>query len=132
MKKLVPNYYRKYASQGSALQPVKYNDYSIYEGQLYPTPSVNGKSGNVSLGLGNNLEMKVRSKDDTTGQGKKVTILENLDFATSYRPFATTNKWAAVTMTGRSTLFKRNLQLQFRSTFDPYAIDSFWKNHQHL
>jgi hypothetical protein len=27
-------------------------------------------------------------------------------------------------MTGRSTLLKRNLQLQFSSVFDPYAIDS--------
>jgi hypothetical protein len=68
--------------------------------------------------------MKVRSKDDTTGLGKKVTILDNLDFTSSYRPFAPENKWAPVNMTGRSTLFNRNLQLQFGSTFDPYALDS--------
>ena len=68
--------------------------------------------------------MKVRSKNDSTGAGKKVVILDNLDFSTSYSPFAPANKWAPVNMTGRSTLFNRNLQLQFGSTFDPYALDS--------
>jgi hypothetical protein len=68
--------------------------------------------------------MKVRTKDDSTGAGKKVVILDNLDFSTSYRPFAPTNKWAPVNMTGRSTLFNRNLQVQFSSTFDPYALDT--------
>jgi len=121
---LVPNYYRRVTTRSSITQRTEYEEYSVYAGQVNPTPTVSGKSGSVSFTLGNNLEMKVRSKDDTTGQGKKVVILDNLDFSTSYRPFAPANKWAPVNMTGRSTLFNRNLQLQFSSTFDPYAIDT--------
>lgn len=124
MKSLVPDYYRNFAHTSTVTQPARFEEYSIYEKQLNPTPTVSGRSGSVSLGLGNNLEMKVRTKDDSTGAGKKVVILDNLDFTTSYRPFAPTNKWAAVNMTGRSTLFNRNLQVQFSSTFDPYALDT--------
>jgi lipopolysaccharide assembly outer membrane protein LptD (OstA) len=124
MKGLVPDYYRNMASSSSAIQPMSYSEYSVYEGQIYSTPTVSGKSGSVSLGLGNNLEMKVRSKSDTTGEGKKVSILDNLDFSTSYQPFAETNKWSPLSMSGRSTLFKNNLQLTFGSVFNPYALDS--------
>jgi hypothetical protein len=32
--------------------------------------------------------MKVRPKNDTTGKDKKVSVLDNLNFSTSYNPFA--------------------------------------------
>jgi lipopolysaccharide assembly outer membrane protein LptD (OstA) len=124
MKGLVPDYYRSVATSSSITQQTHYTEYSVYEGQMNPTPTVSGKSGSVSLALGNNLEAKVRSKSDTTGEGKKVSILDNLDFSTSYRPFAPTNKWAPVNVTSRSSLFNKKLSLQFSGTLDPYALDS--------
>lgn len=126
MGNLVPDYYRSYNTSSSITQRPVYREYSIYEGQVNPTPTISGRSGSVNLALGNNLEMKVRSKNDTTGQGKKVSILDNLDFSTNYRPFApeNSNKWSPINMSGRSTLFNRKMQLQILSTFDPYAIDS--------
>jgi hypothetical protein len=127
MKGVVPDYFRKVPNTTSATKPVTYSEYSVYEGQIIPSPTVRGRSGNIALGLGNNLEMKVRSKDDTTGNGKKVVLLDNLDFSTNYSPFAEKNKWSAVNMTGRSSLFNKNLQIQFSSGFDPYALDSLGK-----
>jgi hypothetical protein len=124
MKGLVPNYYRKVPVTSSIGATRTYEEYSMYAGQMNSTPTVNGRSGSLSLGLGNNVEMKVRSKNDSTGKGKKVTILDNLDFATSYRPFSPDYKWAPVTMNARSTLFNKNLQLQLSSTFDPYGLDA--------
>lgn len=124
MKGLVPDYYRTIPNSSSVTKPVSYAEYSIYEGQMNGTPTVNGRSGSVSLSLGNNLEMKVRSDGDSTGKGKKVVILDNLDFNTSYRPFAKANKWSPVNMTGRSSMFNRKLNIQFSSSFDPYALDS--------
>ncbi len=123
MKALVPNYYRKVASSSSAIKPMTYSEYSVYEGQIFATPTVSGRSGAVSLSLGNNLEMKVRSKNDTTGLGRKISILDNLDFSTSYLPFAD-QKWSPLQMSGRSTLFKNTVQVSFGSTFNPYALDS--------
>ena len=127
MSGVVPNYYRKVINPSSITHPVKNSEYSVYEGQLYGTPSVNGRSGSVSLGLDNNLEMKVRTKSDTTGEGKKVIILDNLGFTTRYNPFAKSYKWSVVNMSGSTKLFNNNLNLQFRSTFDPYALDSAGK-----
>jgi hypothetical protein len=124
MKGLVPDYYRTLPSVASAVRPVRYSKYSVYEGHMNGTPTVNGRSGSVSLGLGNNLEMKVRSDKDSTGEGRKVVILDNLDFSTRYSPFSPANKWSPVNMTGRSSLFKRKLNIQFSSSFDPYALDS--------
>jgi hypothetical protein len=127
MSGLMPNYYRTIAYPRSVTQQVKYSTYSVYEGQLYGTPTVNGRSSSVSLGLNNNLEMKVRSKRDTTGEGRKVSILDNLNFSTGYSPFAKSFQWNLVNMTGSTKLFNKKLDLQFRSTFDPYALDSTGK-----
>jgi hypothetical protein len=124
MSGVVPNYYRKVIYPASVTQPVRNSEYSVYEGQLYGTPSVNGRSGSISLGLDNNLEMKVRTKNDTTIDGKKVIILDNLGFTTRYNPFAPSYKWSVVNMSGSTKLFNNNLDLQFRSTLDPYALDT--------
>ena len=56
---------------------------------IYGTPTVNGRSGSVSLSLNNTLEMKVRAKTDSTVEEKKVSLLDNFNFSTSYNPFAT-------------------------------------------
>jgi hypothetical protein len=124
MSNVVPDYYREVAYPASVTQPVNYNEYSVYEGQIYGTPSVNGRSGGVSLGLNNNLEMKVRSKSDTTGEGKKIVILDNLNLSARYNPFAEKFKWSMLNLTGSTSLFKNKLNLQFNSTFDPYALDT--------
>jgi lipopolysaccharide assembly outer membrane protein LptD (OstA) len=129
MSGLMPNYYRKVAYPSSITRKMQESQtYSVYEQEIYGTPSVNGRSGSVSMGLNNNLEMKVRSKSDTTGEGKKVSILDNLNFNTRYNPFANSYKWSPVSMSGSTRLFNKNLNIQFRSTFDPYALDSTGKN----
>jgi hypothetical protein len=95
--------------------------YSLYEGAIYGYPP-SGKYGMVSFALGNNVEMKVKNPKDTTGDFRKVMILESLNFNTSYNIAADSLNWSAVSMTGRTTLFK-SMNLTFNATFDPYAID---------
>jgi len=124
MSKLMPDYYQTVVTGRSIAQPVKYTEYSIYEGQPFGTPSVKGRSGSVSLGLRNNLEMKVRAKNDTTGELKKVSILDNLNFSASYNPFAKTFHWSSLNMTGSTKLFSKKVDIQFGATFNPYALDS--------
>ncbi len=124
MSGLMPDYYRNATSAGSITQRAGFEEYSVYKGQIYGTPTVNGRSGSLSLSLNNNLEMKVRAKNDTTGELKKVSILDNLNFSTSYSPFAKSYKWSTLNMTGSTKLFAKKVNVTFGATFNPYALDS--------
>lgn len=109
----------------------QYNDagdmkrYSIFEGSLYGGPS-DGKSGRVSFSLANNLEMKVRSKSDTITGTKKVVLIDNFNLGTSYDLAKDSLNWSPLSMSGRTTLFKK-LNITYSSSWDPYAVDSAGK-----
>ncbi len=96
------------------------HEYSIFEGALYGIPG-SGKSGSMGLSLGNTLEMKVRSDQDTTGF-KKISILESLNFSTSHNFLADSLKWSNISMSGRTKIF--GTSISFGATFNPYAIDT--------
>lgn len=96
-------------------------EYSIFDGGVYGSPSRRA-SGRVGLNLLNNLEMKVRSKSDSSGL-KKVTIFENLGFSTNYDLNADSLNWAPISMNGR-TRIGQFFTLQFNGTFDTYGLDS--------
>jgi hypothetical protein len=76
------------------------------------------------MSLNNNLEMKVRAKTDSTVEEKKVSILDNFNFNTSYNPFAQEYKWSPVNMTGSTRLLNKQVDIRFGATFNPYALDS--------
>lgn len=99
--------------------PITYNPYSL---GVYGVP-VSGESGMVALNLLNNLEAKVKSAKDTVTGMKKVSIIENLSFNTSYDLFKDVNRWANVGMNGRTRLFKK-LNLNYTAVYDPYDYDS--------
>lgn len=56
--------------------------YSPFSNNLYGT-APKGKSGNISIDVSNNIEMKVTSEKDTTGF-KKISIIDELGFNMSY------------------------------------------------
>jgi hypothetical protein len=124
MSSIMPNYYRKISYPYSITKPSTTEEYSIYEHNIYGTPTVNGRSGSVGLSLNNTLEMKVRAKTDSTIEEKKVSLLDNFNFGTSYNPFAKSFQWAPVNFTGSTKLFNKQLDMRFGATFDPYAQDS--------
>jgi len=97
--------------------------YSYFDGQMYSPPSSPKRSGNISVGLSNNLEMKVRSKNDTSDELKKIKLLKNLSFNTSYNIFKDSMNWSPIGITGRTSMFDDNLSINFSGTFDPYAIN---------
>lgn len=99
-------------------------EYSYFDGQLYSPPSSPRRGGNVSLGLNNNLEMKVKPKADTTKELKKVSILDNLGLNTGYNLFADSLNWSTIRFSGRTSVFNNKVNLNFGGTFDPYAVDS--------
>jgi hypothetical protein len=100
-----------------------YLKYSIYDGNIYPTPSLGSKSGNISFSLVNIVEAKVFERYDTTGKPKKVKLIDNFSINTSYNIFADKFKWAPVTMQLRTTLMK-NISISANGSFSLYDVDT--------
>lgn len=96
--------------------------YSPYEKGMYGLPG-KGKSGKISLSLGNKLEMKVKDANDTVKQERKIALLESFNLSTSYNMIAEEFKWSDLNISGKTTLFK-TLGITFNARGSFYAIDS--------
>lgn len=92
--------------------------YSLYEGYLYGTPG-SAKSGKLSFSLGNTLEMKIKSDDDSTGF-KKIPLLESLSLSSGYDFMKDSLKFDNISMSGRTKVF--GTSVNFSANFDPYAV----------
>lgn len=118
MSEITPNYYRQYQTDSTG----RTREYSIYESEMYSTPSLPGKSGSITFSLNNNIEMKLRNLEDTTKDARKVKILDRFNFSTSYNMFADSLNLSPVIFRGTTQLFKK-ISLNFGGAFDPYAIN---------
>lgn len=100
---------------------------SKYQGFVYGTPSA-GQSATASFSLSNNLEMKVKTKKDTTDKARKVVLLDNLSFNTSYNFLADSFQLAPIRIAARTRIFNKKLDISINSTFDPYLfqLDSIY------
>jgi hypothetical protein len=96
--------------------------YSIYEGNIFGTPSLASKSGNIALALVNIVEAKIFERNDTTGKPKKVKLIDNFSINTAYNIFADSLRWAPVTMQLRTTILK-NVNISANSSFTLYGIN---------
>lgn len=100
---------------------------SKYQGFVYGTPSA-GENASASFSLSNNLEMKVKSKNDTTDEARKVVLLDNLSFSTSYNFLADSFNLSNFRIAARTKIFNKKLDINFNSTVNPYAwqLDSIY------
>jgi lipopolysaccharide assembly outer membrane protein LptD (OstA) len=90
---------------------------------LYGSPSA-GTSGSIGFAINNVLEAKVAPKDpDSDEEDKKVTILNNLNFTTSYNIAADSLRWAPINATAGTRLFKDKLALNMNASFDLYQVN---------
>ena len=95
-------------------------EYNMYQGQLGSYPS-KGKSATANISIGNNLEAKVRDPADSTGKGsKKVKILDQLNFSTSYNFLADSLKMNKISASTSTNLFGK-VNISASAAFDPYA-----------
>ncbi|TCD04182.1 LPS-assembly protein LptD [Pedobacter frigidisoli] len=98
--------------------PIKY---SIFEGMAQPG-SFGGPSAAIGFGVDNTVELKVKSKSDTTGAGsRKIPIIQGLSFSGSYNFLATSYKLSTIGFSGRSQ-FTDKLGINYNGTLDPYAL----------
>ena len=98
-------------------------EYSRFEGSLFGAPG-NRFSSSIGLSLSNNLEAKVRPKDSTATEPKKIFLLNSLNFSTNYNIASDSLNWSPVRMSGGTQLFDNKMSVNFGATLDPYALDN--------
>lgn len=94
---------------------------SVYSSYIYGSPG-RGVQANVNMGLQNTLEMKVKSKRDSSGL-VKVKLLEGFTINTSYNAAASEFNWSNLRMSARTSALKGLIQFNLNSTFDFYGIN---------
>ncbi|MCH5312244.1 MAG: LPS-assembly protein LptD [Prevotella sp.] len=95
-------------------------EYSPYQGNLYGVPG-KGKTGSISMSISNNVEMKVKSDDDSTGY-KKISIIDELGASMSYNMAADIRPWSDLSTNLRLKLSK-SYTLNLNATFATYAYE---------
>lgn len=95
-------------------------EYSPYSGGLYGVPG-KGKTGSVSMDISNNIEMKIKSDDDSTGF-KKISIIDELGASMSYNFATDIRPWSDLSTRLRLRLTK-SYTLNLNATFATYAYE---------
>ncbi len=98
-------------------------EYSPYKSGIYGVPG-KGISNSIGISVNNTLEAKVMSKDSTKTETKKVSLLNSLNFSTSYNMAADTMRWSPVSMNAGTQLFNNKMRVNFNASLDPYAINA--------
>jgi lipopolysaccharide assembly outer membrane protein LptD (OstA) len=120
-------YYESYkrnviTADGTTIEDI---EYSPFENSLYGNP---GKtySSSIGFGLGNSIEAKVRDKitDSTEISYRKVNILNNLNFSSSYNVAGDSLKISPLNVSGGTQLANDKLNINFNMSLDPYALDN--------
>jgi hypothetical protein len=100
--------------------------FDVNEGGIYGGSPGRGASGAISLSVNNNLEAKVLDTSDTTRTDaaqkfKKVKIIDNLSFGTSYNLIADSLNLAPVNLRARTTV--AGVSINMGGVLDPYMTD---------
>ena len=96
-------------------------EYTRFQGGLYGEPGKNFSSS-IGLSISNVLEAKVKPKDSTSTELRKVNIFKNLNISTSYNLAAEEFQLTPIRVTGSVDVAK-GFTVNTGATFDPYALD---------
>lgn len=97
--------------------------FSEYSGGLFPGFG-EGKTGGIGFQLDNNLEMKVRSKKDTTDGGiKKVRLIDGFGFSSGYNFLKDSMRLDMFNLYFRTTLFEK-ISITANSLLNPYQFNA--------
>ena len=98
-------------------------DYSRFDGTLYGAPGKNFSSS-IGLNLSNTFEAKVRDKDSTAIEPKKITLLNNFSISTSYNLAGDSLKLSPIALRGSIPIVKNKLDINFGGNLDIYALNN--------
>ena len=96
-------------------------EYSPYQMGAYGVPG-KGKTGSLSFDLSNNLEMKVKSDDDSTGF-KKISLIDEFRLGMSYN-FATDVRPLSDLSTSLRIKLSKSYTLNLSTTFASYVYEA--------
>ena len=96
-------------------------EYSPYSGQAFSPPG-KGKTGSINFDISNNVEMKVKNEDDSTGF-KKISIIDELGASMSYNMAADIRPWSDLSTRLRLKLTK-SYTLNVNAVFASYVYEA--------
>lgn len=97
--------------------------FSRFQNTLYGAPRL-GKSSAMGFSLQNTLEAKVRDRDSTATEPKKIMLLNSFNLSTSYNFEADSLKLSPLNITGGTNILNNKMSINFGANLDPYAIDN--------
>ncbi|MDT8308692.1 MAG: putative LPS assembly protein LptD, partial [Bacteroidales bacterium] len=115
-------YYKHYQVPTGGIPIAESAKYSVFESLPYGSPP-DQESGRVTFAIGNNLEMKARSKKDTVTGFKKTKLIESLRISTSYDVAKDSIRWAPLLLSARTTLLEKFI-IDYSGAWNFYQIDS--------
>lgn len=110
-------YYRYYLD-GNSRSPIQY---SIFSNGIYGGPP-RGKSGQIAFNLENNLEAKIKDKQDTATGTRKIILIKSLRLNMNYDMVRDSLNWSPLSVNAYTTILDK-IDLRFIGTWDPYAIN---------
>ena len=117
------NYYDTFEVIDADGTTIREEEYTRFEDAIFGAPN-NRFSSSLGISVSNNLEAKVRDKDSTAAEPKKIVLLNNLNFSTSYNFAADSLNWSPLRVSGGTQLFDKKMNVNFGATLDPYALDN--------
>lgn len=109
-------YYDRYVAD--ALGTIR--EYTRFENGIYGGPG-GSEAQSISYSLSNTFEAKVKEKDSTKTELKKVMLLNSLTFGGSYN--LRTKQLSEVNMTTGTSFFEGKLPINIGARLNPYGID---------
>lgn len=97
--------------------------YTRFENGLYRAPG-NVYASSIGFNLANSFEAKIREKDSTKTEPRKLMLLNALNFSTAYNLAADSLRWREVNMNAGTTLLDGKLNLNLIARLDPYALNN--------
>ncbi|SDR78019.1 putative LPS assembly protein LptD [Gramella sp. MAR_2010_147] len=98
-------------------------DYSRFDGTLYGAPG-RTFSSSIGLSLSNTFEAKVRDRDSTATEPKKITLLNNFSVSTRYNLAGDSLNLSPISIRGSIPIVQNKLDINFGGSLDAYALDN--------
>ena len=114
------SYNRSIVSNATVPFPVVSQRYSIFDNSVFGGPS-GGRQAGIALSVDNTLEAKLRPKStDTSQDGRKIQLLQSLQFSTFYNFAADSFRLSPISVSGHTKLFNV-IDISFGASFNPYV-----------
>jgi hypothetical protein len=120
------SYTPDFTKNNNYFQAINQNGKTIYksrhEGFVYGSSNT-GKSGSIGFGIGNTLEMKVKSEEDSVA--RKISLLNSLSASSSYNLVADSFNLANISLSANTNLLNNLLSLTMSASLDPYYYKTY-------